>query len=86
MSKAWPTVSLGQILRPVSRPEVLDPSRSYRLLGVRWYGEGLFEKESKLGQEISAQKLYRVHEGDFLYNRLLSIFFIPILLDGKCHL
>jgi type I restriction enzyme S subunit len=65
-------VTLGQLLRPIERPEPVDPSRLYRLLGVRWYGEGLFEKESKMGQEIQAQRLYKIHEGDFVYNRLFA--------------
>lgn len=68
----WPEIKLGLLLSPVERPENLEPSILYRLLGVRWYGEGLFEKESKLGQEIQAQRLYRVKEGDFVYNRLFA--------------
>ena len=65
-------VSLDKLLRPIERPELVDPSRMYRLLGVRWYGEGLFEKESKMGQEIQALRLFRVQEGDFVYNRLFA--------------
>lgn len=72
MMKPWPLVQLRDVLRSVERPESVDASREYRLLGVRWYGEGFFVKDMKLGQEIKAQKLYRVCKGDFAYNRLFA--------------
>lgn len=68
----WRNVRLEELLRPVERPESVDPSRLYHLLGVRWYGGGLFKKEIKMGQEIQAQRLFRVHVGDFVYNRLFA--------------
>ena len=72
MSTAWPKVRLGELLRPVERPETVDASREYRLLGTHWYGKGLFIKDIKLGQEIKAARLFRVHRGDFVYNRLFA--------------
>ncbi len=72
MNEPWPIVNLSQLLRPVERAESVDALREYRLLGVRWYGDGFFVKEAKLGQEIKAQKVYRVCKGDFAYNRLFA--------------
>src|SRR5437870_3122790 len=46
--------------------------KPYRLLGARWYAEGLFVREQKLGQEIAADRVYRVRTGDFVYNRLFA--------------
>lgn len=80
-----PEVTLGKLLRPIERPEPVDPSRMYRLLGIRWYGEGLFEKESRMGQEIQAQRLYKVHEGDFVYNRLFAWKGSFAVADKKVH-
>ncbi len=48
MSKAWPLVPLGKILTPVSRPEAVDPQRTYHILGAHW-AEGLYTKEVKPG-------------------------------------
>lgn len=63
---------LGHLLAPVERPESVDPSRTYRLLGARWYAQGLFVKDEKSGQNIKANILYRVKTGDFVYNRLFA--------------
>jgi type I restriction enzyme, S subunit len=70
--KAWPRVRLGEVLFPVERAELVDPAHEYRTLGVRWYGGGLFEKDRLIGQEIKAARVYRVEQGDFVYNRLFA--------------
>ena len=72
MSKAWPLVRLGEILAPVSRSENVDPQETYHLLGAHWYAQGLYTKEMKNGSQIQATRLYRVEEGDFVYNRLFA--------------
>ncbi len=72
MNNPWPSVKLGEILTPVSRPEVVDPSRVYRILGAHWYATGLYTKDVKPGSGVQAKRLYRVEEGDFVYNRLFA--------------
>ncbi len=72
MNKRWQRVRLGDILKLIWREEKVDPSSEYRLLGTRWYGGGLFIKEVCLGQQIRADRLYRVQKGDFVYNRLFA--------------
>src|SRR5437016_3858222 len=71
-TSARPLVPLGQLLRPVSRPEPVDPERVYRVLGAHWYATGLYTKDTKLGSAIQARTLFRVHQGDFVYNRLFA--------------
>jgi type I restriction enzyme, S subunit len=68
----WQKYALGDILNAVSRPVDVEIDRSYRILGMRWYTQGLFEKESLFGHEIKANKLFRVEEGDLVYNRLFA--------------
>jgi type I restriction enzyme S subunit len=72
MNSPWPIVKLGEVLQPVSRPEVVDPSKTYRLLGAHWYAGGLYTKDVKLGSGVQAKWLYRVEERDFVYNRLFA--------------
>jgi type I restriction enzyme, S subunit len=72
MSQKWPGVPLGSVLTQVWREHAVDPSKDYRLLGARWYAGGLFLKDVKSGQEIRADRLYRVLAGDFIYNRLFA--------------
>lgn len=72
MTAVWPLVPLRDLLKPVSRPERVHPDMTYRILGARWYANGLYVKVVKRGSEIQAQKLFRVEEGDFVYNRLFA--------------
>ncbi len=68
----WRRVRLGDVLEQVNRFEQIEADREYRLLGVKWYAEGVFERERKLGKKIAAKSLNRVETGDFLYNRLFA--------------
>jgi hypothetical protein len=47
----WRRVRLRDVLEQVNRFEKLDPDREYRLLGVKWYARGVFERESKFGKQ-----------------------------------
>jgi len=69
---AWPLTSLAQILAPISRPAPVEPLKTYPLLGMHWYAEGLYIKERKPGSQIQATILYQVKAGDFVYNRLFA--------------
>lgn len=72
MSVVRPLVPLGDVLRPISRPETVQAGKTYRLLGARWYAGGLYIKDECDGGAIRAQKVYRVEGGDFVYNRLFA--------------
>ena len=72
MKKEWPKVRLWEVLTQVDRSEAIDASRIYRLMGVRWYGQGLFVREEKIGAEIAANRVYSLKPGDFVYNRLFA--------------
>jgi len=72
MSDAWPLVSLREVLTPISRPEPVDSQTTYHILGAHWYAGGLYIKDTKTGALIQADKVYRVRQGDFVYNRLFA--------------
>lgn len=72
MHNNFPLVSLGEILTPVSRPERVELDKLYSILGTHWYAEGLYIKNTKLGSEVQAEKVYRIEQGDFVYNRLFA--------------
>ena len=44
----------------------------YRLLGIRLDGQGPFLRETVMGAQSSATKLFRVATGDFIYSRLFA--------------
>jgi type I restriction enzyme S subunit len=72
MTKPWPSVRLGEVLTPTVRGESVDASKEYRLLGIRLDGQGPFLRETVMGTQTSATKLFRVAEGDFIYSRLFA--------------
>lgn len=72
MTIPWPETKFEKILTEISRPETPIADLEYRLLGMRWYGGGLFEKERRKGKDIRATKIYRVEKGDLIYNRLFA--------------
>jgi len=72
MSKKWDVVPTSQVAKKVSRPESVDASKVYRLLGAHWYAKGLYVKDERSGMEIRASKLFAVKPGNFVYNRLFA--------------
>jgi len=65
-------VRLGDVLDGVAVKEKILPDKLYRLLGVRWWGEGTFVREEKRGRDIKASIVYRVSRGWIIYNRLFA--------------
>ncbi len=88
MNNCWTLTKLSELLRPVLRPERVDPMKEYRLLGVRLNGAGPFHRETIQGSQSAATTLYKVKSGDFIYSRLFAsrgaFGVITSELDG-CH-
>ena len=72
MSRPWQPTKLAKALTPVSRPEAVDPTKEYRLLGVRLDGRGPFLRETITGSQSAATRLFKVEAGDFIYSRLFA--------------
>lgn len=66
------SVKIGSLVSRQERRHPIEPDRMYRMLGVRWYGEGLFVRETKPGRDIKASSVYEVRRGDLVYNRLFA--------------
>lgn len=56
----------------VTHPINVEEETTYRMHGVRWYGQGLFVRESKRGCDLAAKTVYRIRDGDLVYNRLFA--------------
>ena len=72
LPKGWVSARFRDAMLLEERREPIDPARFYKLLGVRWYGNGAFLREERLGEGLSAQHIYRVKAGDVIYNRLFA--------------
>lgn len=64
--------SIDSLVDQIRMPVPVMPDRSYPLLGVKWYGKGVFLRETKDGRDIAARMLYEVEPGDFVFNRLFG--------------
>jgi hypothetical protein len=65
-------VTLGEIVQQVMNRVLVDSATEYKLIGVKWYGEGTFHRETVLGERISAKYLTPVRSNTFIYNRLFA--------------
>ena len=72
MTRSAISIRLGQVLKPVSRPEQVDPEKTYRILVRTLVCRGLVCEGHLTGSQIRTDRVYRVEEGDFVYNRLFA--------------
>ncbi len=82
----FPSVRLSQFACPVVRPVSVQPGRLYRTLGVKWWGEGAYERETIDGSQTAAKTLSLIREGDLIINKIWvrhgSIGVVPKEMDG----
>ncbi|MGE3227878.1 MAG: restriction endonuclease subunit S [Hyphomicrobium sp.] len=66
MSAAWPTVSLGDLVRLERRPVEVIADREYKEIGTYSYGRGIFHKRPRSGLEVGDKDLFLMKEGDLI--------------------
>ena len=69
---AGETCLVGELVEPVVRTETVEDASIYNLSGVKWYGKGLYPRETKTGRELAAKTVRRIEPGDLVYNRLFA--------------
>jgi type I restriction enzyme S subunit len=70
MSQPWPTVPHSEIAKPVTRPVDVVPGQSYRTIGVKWWGEGAYERQTIDGSQTAAKVLSLVKQDDLIINKI----------------
>ncbi|MCC5091049.1 N-6 DNA methylase [Xanthomonas campestris] len=70
-SAEYDDVLLDSILEEVKDRVKVSAEESYALLGVKWWGEGAFVREQKIGKALKGH-IYRVKQGMLIYNRLFA--------------
>ena len=68
----WESVPLRELVSQITIKEKVNPDKQYKLAGVRWYGEGVFHRETKKGKDSSANWLYPLEPNAIIYNRLFA--------------
>lgn len=86
LPEGWRLLPVGAFAAQLENKEKVKPESEYRMAGVRWYGEGVFHRETVVGKEQSANYLYPLKPGAIIYNRLFawkeSFAVVPVELDG----
>lgn len=82
----WQLLPVSKFATQLENKEKVDPDGEYRMAGVKWYGEGVFHRETVLGKEQSASYLFPLKPGCLIYNRLFawkdSFAVVPDEMDG----
>jgi len=68
----WRLLPVSAFATQLENKEKVEPEGECRMAGVRWYGEGVFHRETVLGKELSANYLYPLKPGAIIYNRLFA--------------
>ena len=68
----WKHVRLRDLLRLTDTRVKVEPEREYKMAGVRWYGEGVFHRETVRGNGMSANYVTPLVPGALIYNRLFA--------------
>lgn len=66
----WPTVMLGEVLRPSTDRIALSPDTSYKQVTAKLWGKGLTLRGEVTGAEIAAPHQNRVRKGQFVISKI----------------
>lgn len=72
LPSGWSFVRLGELVDQVEVRVKVEDDEEYDLLGVRWYGDGAFVRETVTGSSSSATYLTPTVPKTFIYNRLFA--------------
>jgi type I restriction enzyme, S subunit len=68
----WPMIPLGDVITQVATATHVHADREYPNFGIYSFGRGLFSKPPISGATTSANCLYQVRAGQFIYSRLFA--------------
>jgi type I restriction enzyme S subunit len=67
-----PPAVLRDILTLERRAVVVEQGKSYREIGVRSFGRGLFEKEPTSAADLGSKRVFNVHPGDLVVSNIFA--------------
>jgi type I restriction enzyme S subunit len=63
---------LSKVASIVRRGISVKPEGKYEEMGTRSFGKGTFKKPVLTGKEIGNKRIYRIHEGDLVFNNVFA--------------
>ena len=70
MNARWHSVPLSKVALPIKRSLIVEAGQSYRTIGVKWWGEGAYERQTIDGAATAARTLSLVRRGDLIINKI----------------
>ena len=67
-----PSGVLRDILTLERRAVVVEPGQTYREIGVRSFGRGLFEKEPTSAADLGSKRVFYIHPGDLVVSNIFA--------------
>lgn len=72
LPRGWTTARIGDLVQLLMDRIEVEPEREYKMAGVKWYGEGVFHRETVRGDKMSAHYVAPLKPGALIYNRLFA--------------
>ncbi len=72
LPKGWERVQVRSLVGQITSRVKADPDHEYKMAGVKWYGEGVFHRETVRGDAMSAAYVTPLVVGALIYNRLFA--------------
>jgi len=63
---------LGEVASLVRRAIKTKPEEEYEEMGIRSFGKGTFKKPVLTGKQLGNKRIYRIHEGDLVFNNVFA--------------
>jgi type I restriction enzyme S subunit len=68
----WTRVPIRALVQQVTVRDKAIPDVEYKMAGVRWYGDGVFHRETVRGDQMSANVVTPLVPGALIFNRLFA--------------
>jgi len=65
-------VRVGDLLKLVRRPVIVDPLRDYEEIGIRSFGKGIFHKEPISGAALGNKRVFEIHPGELVLSNVFA--------------
>lgn len=86
LPQGWSLIRIEELVTQVRDRVLVEPTNEYSMVGVRWYGEGAFHRETVKGEGLSAKYVTPTIPQAIIYNRLFawkaSFAVVPQELEG----
>ncbi|MBP2297274.1 restriction endonuclease subunit S [Azospirillum rugosum] len=68
--EGWAKMKIGDLCQPDSEPVSVTQDQTYKLMGVRWYGNGPHLHSEVSGAKLNTNTLNLVKKGQITYNKM----------------